>query len=52
MIVGDTITYPVTADRDARNIRRNVSQNGMRNDKAFRVRLDRSAMTMHVERIR
>jgi hypothetical protein len=54
MRVGDAIAYPVTADREARNIRRNVSQNGMRNDKAFRVRLDRSTtpMTMHVVRIR
>jgi hypothetical protein len=52
MAVGDTIAYPVTSDRDMRNIRRNVSQNGMRNDKAFRARFDRSAMTMHVVRIR
>ena len=52
MSVGDAIAYPVAADRDARNIRRNVSQNGMRNDKAFRVRFDRSTMTMYVQRIR
>lgn len=52
MSVDDVIAYPVTADRDARNIRRNVSQNGMRNDKAFRVRFDRSTMTMYVQRIR
>lgn len=52
MTAGDAITYPVASDRDARNIRRNVSQNGMRNDKAFKVRFDRSTMTMHVVRIR
>jgi len=52
MRVGDASAYPVTTDQEARNIRRNVSQNGMRNDKAFRVRFDRPAMTMHVTRIR
>jgi hypothetical protein len=52
MAVGDTIAYPVTSDRDMRNLRRNVSQNGMRNDKAFRARFDRPNMTMHVVRIR
>ena len=52
MAVGDTIAYPVASDREMRNIRRNVSQNGMRNDKAFRARFDRPNMTMHVVRIR
>ena len=52
MSVGDAIAYPVASEREMRNIRRNVSQNGMRNDKAFRARFDRSTMTMHVVRIR
>ena len=52
MSVGDVIAYPVATDREARNIRRNVSQNGMRNNKGFRVRFDRSTMIMHVVRIR
>lgn len=52
MRAGDVIAYPVASDREARNIRRNVSQNGMRNDKAFRVRFDRPNMIMHVVRIR
>ena len=54
MKVGDVIVYPVATDREARNIRRNVSQNGRRNNKAFRVKLNRKTTpaTMTVARVR
>jgi hypothetical protein len=52
MGAGETVAWPITSERETRNIRRNVSQNGVRNDKAFRVKLDREASTMRVTRVR
>lgn len=54
MAVGIVIIRPVYSDREVRNIRRNVSRNGTRNDKSFRVRLNRETtpMTIRVERVR
>jgi len=54
MGAGETVAWPITSERETRNIRRNVSQNGVRNNKAFRVKLDRSTTppTLYVTRIR
>jgi hypothetical protein len=54
MEVWAVIICPVYSDREVRNIRRNVSRNGTRNDKSFRVRLNRKTtpMTVRVERVR
>lgn len=52
MITGQTIVWQIGSETEARNIRRNVSQNGVRNGKSFRVKLDREASTMRVTRIR
>jgi hypothetical protein len=54
MAIGQTVIWQINSAADARNIRRNVSQNGVRNNKAFRVKLDRSTTppTMRVTRLR
>jgi len=54
MDAGETIIWPVSSTAEARNVRRNVSQNGVRNGKAFRVKLHRKATppALHVTRIR
>jgi hypothetical protein len=52
MATGQTVIWQISSAADARNIRRNVSQNGVRNGKSFRVKLDREASTMRVTRIR
>jgi len=54
MAAGQTIVWQISSAADARNVRRNVSQNGTRNDKSFRVRLDRSTTppTLYVTRLR
>lgn len=54
MAIGQTVIWQINSAADARNIRRNVSQNGVRNNKSFRVKLDRSTAppTMRVTRLR
>jgi hypothetical protein len=52
MATGQTVIWQIGSETEARNIRRNVSQNGVRNGKSFRVKLDRAASTMRVTRIR
>lgn len=54
MAAGATVIWQINSAADARNIRRNVSQNGVRNNKSFRVKLDRSTAppTMRVTRLR
>lgn len=54
MATGQTVIWQLRDMAEARNIRRNVSQNGVRNVKSFRVKLDRSTTppAMHVTRIR
>ena len=52
MAIGQTVIWQIGSETEARNIRRNVSQNGVRNNKAFRVKLDRAASTMRVTRVR
>jgi len=51
---GEVITYIMRTDREVRNIRRNVSQYGVRNGKGFRCKLDRSTTpaTISVTRLR
>jgi hypothetical protein len=54
MAEGETIIWPIGSTEEARNVRRNVSQNGVRNGKIFRVKLHRKATppVMHVTRVR
>jgi hypothetical protein len=54
MAAGQTIVWQIGSAADARNVRRNVSQHGVRNDKAFRVKLDRSTTppALYVTRLR
>ena len=52
MATGQTVIWQIGSKTEARNIRRNVSQNGVRNGKSFRVKLDRAASTMRVTRVR
>jgi len=54
MAAGQTIVWQIGSETEARNIRRNVSKNGARNNKSFRCRLDRSTTppTIQVTRVR
>ena len=52
MATGQTVIWQISSATEARNIRRNVSQNGVRNGKSFRVKLDRAASVMHITRIK
>ena len=54
MAEGETVVWPISSAAEARNVRRNVSQNGVRNNKSFRVKLDRKATppAMRVTRTR
>jgi hypothetical protein len=54
MGVGDVIIHIYETDREVRNIRRNVSQYGVRKGKGFRCKLNRSTIpaTIIITRLR
>jgi hypothetical protein len=52
MAVGETFTMAALTHADRKRIARNVSQYGMRNDKGFRCKTDKTTFLMTVTRLR
>ena len=52
MEVGDTCTLPAETAHDVKRIARNVSQYGLRHDRFYRCRTDRTTRLMTIIRIR
>lgn len=50
--VGASFTMPAPTHADRKRIARNVSQYGMRNDKGFRCKTDKTTLVMTVTRLR